>query len=335
MRSLAATTAAVVVGAIGVAVLPGCGGTDQSEPSEPVLGDSSDAEVLRKTAKERRIRALERRLAALDAAEAQKRRNGRAEALDAPEAALPDFDQLAASLGGQSGMVLGPVGAGQAVSVGTLADGAAWSTIKVALAARVITDRGGPDGLTDGERSLIEGALTISDNAAAEQLWQNLVARHGGTQQAAAAVGDVLHSAGDRATVISTEGRDGFSPYGQTNWSLPEQHRFMAALAGGCLPLSTGADHLLALMGQVTPSQRWGLGHITPSARLKGGWGPGTDGRYLVRQMGVIDTAAGPLVVTLAAIPADGTFASGTAMLNELADWAASNGVELAGDAGC
>ena len=332
MRSLAATVAALLVSAVGIAILPGCGGTEQSEP---VLGDVSDAEALRKNGARRRIKALERQLAALDAAEAQKRREGSAERLDTPEAVLPDFDQLAASLGGQSGIVLGPVGAGKAVSLGSLADGAAWSTIKVALAARVIRDRGGPDGLTGGERSLIERAVTISDNAAAEQLWQALVARHGGTERAAAAVGEILHSAGDRATVISTEGRDGFSPYGQTSWSLAEQHRFLAALAGGCLPPSAGAGYLLALMRQVTPSQRWGLGSIGPSARLKGGWGPSTDGRYLVRQMGVIDTAAGPLVVTLAAVSQDGTFASGTAMLNELADWAVSHGVDFAGHADC
>ena len=41
---------------------------------------------------------------------------------------------------------------------------------------------------------------------------------------------------------------------------------------------------------------------------LKGGWGPDPDGRHLVRQMGI----AGPLAVALAAIPADGSFESGT-----------------------
>jgi hypothetical protein len=51
-----------------------------------------------------------------------------------------------------------------------------------------------------------------------------------------------------------------------------------------------GAD--FDLMGQATADQRWGLGTL-PGARYKGGWGPSPDGRYLVRQIDIIDTPSG------------------------------------------
>ena len=60
-----------------------------------------------------------------------------------------------------------------------------------------------------------------------------------------------------------------------------------------------------------------GLGVLGEDVELKGGWGPDPDGRHLVRQMGI----AGPLAVALAAIPADGSFESGTDMLDRLARW--------------
>lgn len=196
---------------------------------------------------------------------------------------------------------------------------AAWSTIKVPIAARVIADAGGPSGISDAQRALIERALTVSDNAAADELWAELAERHGGGAGAAGAVGEILRSAGDSTTVVSTQGRDGFSPYGQTDWSLAEQQRFIGAMAGGRLDESAGADYLLGLMGDVTAAQRWGLGSVGLPARFKGGWGPGSDGRYLVRQMGVLDLPDGQLAVALAARAEDGTEVSGTAMLDELA----------------
>ena len=70
-------------------------------------------------------------------------------------------------------------------------------------------------------------------------------------------------------------------------------------------------------MRRVVPEQRWGLGVLGEDVELKGGWGPDLAGRHLVRQMGI----AGPLAVALAAIPADGSFQSGTGMLDRLAQW--------------
>ena len=95
----------------------------------------------------------------------------------------------------------------------------------------------------------------------------------------------------------------------------------MAALAGGCLPDRSSGEYVLELMGQISPDQAWGLGTTGTTARFKGGWGPGTDGRYLVRQMGVIDVDGRPVVAAIAAVADDGSFESGTRMLGEIAIW--------------
>ena len=41
---------------------------------------------------------------------------------------------------------------------------------------------------------------------------------------------------GVTSTIVSTQGRDGFSTYGQTEWSLAAQQRFMAGLAAAVSP---------------------------------------------------------------------------------------------------
>ena len=193
---------------------------------------------------------------------------------------------------------------------------------------RVLQDAGGPDGLTAAQRTQIELALTASDNDAAASLFDSLVQRYGGVDGAAAAVGEVLREAGDERTGVSTVGRDGFSPYGQTDWSLREQHRFMAALAAGCVGDRASREYVLDLMGEVT-SDTWGLGSAGVPARWKGGWGPAPDGNYLVRQMGIVRLDGGRAVVTLAARPSDGTFESGQLLATELAQRLAATDVPV------
>jgi len=247
--------------------------------------------------------------------------DGRAPLLD--ERAAKSFDAFAERLGGEAGITVGVPGDPEAEQLGSLTTGSAWSTIKVAIAARVLEQVGGPDGLSAEQEGLIRSALTASDNAAADELFASL---GGGDSQAAGATGEVLAEAGDTTTQVSAQGRDGFSPYGQTEWPLVEQHRFMARLAGGCLGDAAGSEYLLSLMGDVVPDQRWGLGSAgAESARFKGGWGPGTDGRYLVRQMGVVEFDGKEVVVTLATVAPDGQFASGTQALTKLAGWVAEN----------
>lgn len=275
-----------------------------------------------------KIRELERRLARRDQRDRKSRlaattnENGGSENLT--PGASSSFDTLARSLGGNVGVALAPVGSGAVQQLGPLQSGSAWSTIKVPIAARVIEDAGGPDALPAGTRDLISSAITASDNAAAASLWEQLASRHGGPSGAAAAVAELLAAAGDAQTTVSTVGRDGFSPYGQTEWSLSAQATFVSALAAGCVA-PAAAPELRSLMSQVVSDQRWGLGATGLPAYFKGGWGPGTDGRYLVRQVGVVERDGSALAIALAAIPTDGQLATGTAAISQLAQWVADN----------
>jgi hypothetical protein len=265
-----------------------------------------------------------------------------AEARKAKAAAVPptqpqtsrdssSFSSFASRLPGEVGLAYVPIGSGgQVISLGELQSGAAWSTIKIALAARVIADAGGSGKLSSSQRSLISSALRASDNDAAMELWNELTQRYGGPAAAARAVSRTLAAAGDGGTTVSSVGRDGFSPYGQTDWSLAGQARFIGTLAAGCVP---GSSYLLDEMSQVVPSQRWGLGGADSPA-FKGGWGPDRDGRYLVRQVGLLKHQGQTFVVAIAAIPDDGAFASGQRLLTQLGDWALRN-LRPGGSSGC
>ena len=215
------------------------------------------------------------------------------------------FQVLESDLRGKVGLALSPVGSGEAVEeLGSLRSGVAWSTIKVPLALAVSAR-----APTPRNEELIDASLTESDNDASLALWERL----GPPEVAASAVQEVLASAGDSSTRVEAKVlRPGFTPFGQTQWSLAAQVRLMAALPG--LP---HADEIRARLRRVVPEQRWGLGVLGEDVELKGGWGPDPDGRYLVRQMGI----AGPLAVALAAIPTDGTFESGSDLLDRLAQW--------------
>ena len=294
----------------------GCGDTQGATVDfEDVVRDAS-----RQQRTERRLATLERQLA--------RRRRARRQQETAPEESIPGsariagFNALARKLNGEVGATIGAPGSAAISNGGNLTTGSAWSTIKVPLAERVLEDARGPDGLTGTQPAEIERAITASDNAAAAELFRDLGAKHGGVVGAASAVTDVLREAGDEVTEVSTQGRNGFSPYGQTEWSLRSQHQFMAALAGGCVGTPATTRYLLDLMGRIT-SDRWGLGSTEAPARWKGGWGPGADGRYLVRQMGVLSVDGKQVVITIAARPADGRLASGQAMSTRVAQWLA------------
>lgn len=313
MRTGRACLALAVVTFAVAFTAPGCGGgAGEAGPQVTPAPDRSGriAALKRKLArlKERNRRAQER-------ADRTRERSGRTVTNGAG-----DLDTLVAGLPGQAGVVVSaPGGSGRQAVGGSLTGGPAWSTIKVPIAERVLEDGGGPDGIGPDAVSQITAAITLSDNEAAAALFDRLENAHGGLAGASDAVGETLRAAGDSATLISTQGRDGFSTYGQTEWSLAEQNRYMAALAGGCISDPASRDFLLGRMGQVKGSDTFGLGSTGLPARWKGGWGPGTDGRYLVRQMGVVDAGNGPVVLAMAAVPDDGTFSTGGSMLDELA----------------
>jgi hypothetical protein len=234
------------------------------------------------------------------------------------------FDKLAAQLGGSEGLAFSVVGR-TPTQLGSWKTGVGWSTVKVPLAVAAVAGAGGRPGAET--RRLLRLALTASDNAAAEQLWANL----GEPGAAAAQVQAVLRAGGDGDTVVqSRRVRPGFTAFGQTSWSVADQATFMAAL-----PCIKHSDEVLALMGEVEPDQRWGIGAVGLPSQFKGGWGPGLHGGYLVRQMGILTLANGARIgLAIASEPADGRFESGTANLTALAQWAAAN-IRTTGSGGC
>lgn len=236
------------------------------------------------------------------------------------------FDQLVASLDADVGIAVSAVGRRRPVeTAGTLQRSVAWSTSKVPVAMAALAD-----GSVSADSPTLRQAITASDNASAEQLWQGL----GGGSEAADATDAQLRAAGDTATRTQSRVlRSGFTAFGQTTWTLRDQVRFTAGMS--CLP---AGRQVLSLMGQTIPAQRWGLGATGRPARLKGGWGPGSvpgqAGGYLDRQMGVVTISGRRLAVAIAVRPADGAHETGTALLTRLARWTVAHADRRALSAG-
>lgn len=228
------------------------------------------------------------------------------------------FQQFAGTLPADVGVSFAAVGEGAAppVSLGTWTHGPAWSTSKVPLTIAALREAG-LSGVTDAMR----GAIIQSDNAAADQVWQSL----GPHDVAAKKVEAVLDDSGAPATVPAERPRAEFSAFGQTDWSLVDQVRFLS-----WAKCNAETTPIFDLMGHVEGDQLWGLGGI-PGAQLKGGWGPSESGKYLVRQIGVIPTPAGLTAVAIAAEPASGSFGDGTNVLTQLSNWLDQHKAELPG----
>jgi beta-lactamase class A len=224
------------------------------------------------------------------------------------------FERLSASLGGQSGLAVSGLGRGRRVErVGPLQSAVAWSTAKIPVAMAVIAT-----GAGSSQQGDLASAITASDNAAALRLWASL----GGGQAAAEAAGEQLREAGDASTQIESRALRGagYTPFGQTAWSLSDQARFAAGMT-----CTEAGKQVLGLMENVVAGQRWGLGSAGVAAKFKGGWGPGSqpgaDGGYLDRQMGVLNIGDKQLAVAIATQPADGSHETGTRNLTMLARW--------------
>ncbi len=183
----------------------------------------------------------------------------------------------------------------------------AWSTIKVPIAVAAM--RTNPALEADAR-----AAVSASDNVAAQRLFDAVDPD---------AVGAVLAEAGLDARVNTEPLRPEFSTFGQTHLSVADE-----AVLADKLACAEGAGPVLALMGQVEPSQAYGLG--TVGALFKGGWGPDAAGAYQVRQFGLVPRGDGtwaPLALT--ALPADGTYETGQAMLTLAAEILAKDLAQL------
>ena len=198
------------------------------------------------------------------------------------------------------------VGKTASLTVGRWRSGVAWSTSKVPLSVAALRR-----SRTSTTKARVRRAITVSDNAAAEQLWSSL----GSPRTAGKRVQQVIRQAGDSHTVVQYRRvRAGFTAFGQTKWALNNQARFAAGLR--CLP---DAKPVRALMGKITRSQRWGLGKVGRTT-FKGGWGPVGRG-YLVRQLGIIALPDGRTYGVAIAVWSPRGFSRGTRDLSTIARW--------------
>ena len=232
---------------------------------------------------------------------------------DSPVALRASFDEFSGKVPATVGIAI--AAADEVYSLGSWATGVAWSTIKVPLAIAALREEGSSQ-ITDAMRA----AITESDNAAAESIWASL----GTPVIAAHKVEQILQETGDNHTVVQSEKvRPEFTAFGQTDWPLTEQARFLAVAA--CDDRNTP---ILDLMGQVEAGQSWGIGTI-PGTRFKGGWGPSLSGSYLVRQIGLLETDNRAVSVAIAAQPDSGSFDDGVGDLNEVTNWLTEHMAEL------
>lgn len=223
------------------------------------------------------------------------------------------FHQLGRMLPATTGIAISSAGA--VVSFGKWSTGVAWSTIKVPLTIAALRAGVGSD-------ELVARTIAQSDNAAAEQLWSLL----GDPAEAAQQVQAVISDAGDTTTVVESRRlRHGYTAFGQTPWSLARQAQFAAKL-----PHLPHADYVVDLMKNLTAEHRWGV--AAHGFAAKGGWGPGSDDYYLVRQFAVVAIEAGYVGVALAADAHDGRFETGIDVLNKLGDWVVDHLGELTED---
>ena len=78
-------------------------------------------------------------------------------------------------------------------------------------------------------------------------------------------------------------------------------------------------------MHRLCDGHRWGL--AAKGVAAKGGWGPGSDGDYLVRQFGILPTGSGYVGVALAAQAS--VFDAGVDALDRMTEWLLSHLPEL------
>lgn len=200
------------------------------------------------------------------------------------------------------------LGGGGPVHAGELDNRAAWSTLKVPIAAaaweKVQHDSGAdqPDPAIAAEvQQNINAAIENSDNDAALDLWYFL--GDDSDQLAAERLSAYLTRGGD-STQVPEEFQTGvFEGFGDTLWRATDQVRFLSNFQ--CEP---GSQPVLEAMGRINPEHMVGLGTV-PGALFKGGWGLGYDDQYVYRQMGLVPAGPGGAMIPVAIIiiPNDGS----------------------------
>jgi hypothetical protein len=238
--------------------------------------------------------------------------------------AQASFAHLRDQLAGEARIAIAvrPLGSGRMQVFGGSPSMPAMSTSKIFILSALLLDRGGVQNFTAEQKSLAQTAVTESDNDSILALFSDLEDDRGGLTGASDYATDLLHRAGDQTTTVSTGPVPaGYATtFGQTPWTPAQEVTFFRALANGCLLPRADADYVLGLMGQIIPSESWGLGSAGfTHVEFKGGWGPLTGG-YGVRQTGIIGTGGNAVVVSIAADPAT-SFTTGQSVLDEIARW--------------
>lgn len=214
-------------------------------------------------------------------------------------------DKVEDEFDGEVGIaVYGDAGVAEAGNDG---DWRAWSTIKVPIAIVALQRGEVPD-------YLLEQALSVSDNAAAGELWAML----GSDMEPAEAVEELVGNYGGGIRAVDTIEEYGVaeSPFGWVPWTLAGQAEFAAHLP--CIP---DAGPVRAAMGDVVEWQQEGLGLID-GAFFKGGWSDEEveDFSYTYRQFGGVETRDGVIGLAVIAHPDDGTHETAAKMLDELSE---------------
>lgn len=202
-------------------------------------------------------------------------------------------EDMAAEFDAQIGIALlgdhGPMHAGR------LDNRAAWSTLKVPIAAAAWEKAELEQDPDLGYlRENTDAAIENSDNQAALNLWYFL--GDDSDELAAERLSAYLTRGGD-STQVPTEFEQGvFEGFGDTLWRATDQVRFLTNFQ--CEP---GAQPVLESMGRINPEHMVGLGTV-PGALFKGGWGLGYDDLYVYRQMGLVPAGPEGAMVPVAVI---------------------------------
>jgi len=235
--------------------------------------------------------------------------------------------RMAASLPGEVGLAVAPLGDGPISRFGHFQINHAWSTSKLIVITTLLAQlEHGHQTLDATGREDTTRAITLSDNDAADALFERLEATDGGLTGASLALQRTLRVAGDEHTVINTAPNDqGLTTWGQTEWPATGEVVFYRSLANNCLLSPPDTRYVLGLMTQVIPSQRWGAGSAgfpaSDSLMFKGGWGPEPGSGYYARQSVIVTDGVRGLVFNMLAHPSDGEFSTATEMLTDIATW--------------
>ncbi len=139
------------------------------------------------------------------------------------------------------------------------------SVVKVTILGTLLRDaQAAHRSLTARERSLAWAMITRSDNGAASALWD---------EDGRSRLGRFLDAAGMTDTVLGPGGA-----WGLTRITAADETRLLWLLLQPNRVLGTSSrDYALALMADVTPSQRWGVPAGAPKSlvvHVKNGWLP-------------------------------------------------------------